>query len=187
MSKMQKALILLLFICLAISTGPVPAGRAEAGRIIRLHVKANSDTPEDQELKLKVRDAVLDVCREALSDNPVDARAALCSITGLVEAAALAVVRENGHDYPVTVLLGEADFPTRMYGGMIYEAGRYHSLQVLIGNAAGENWWCVLFPPLCFLETKNGKIPVANAQSYTPPKPRSRLLEWWHSLRNPTR
>lgn len=180
----KKALVLFLLVCLAISPGPASAGQGASDRIIRLHVKANSDAPEDQELKMKVRDAVLEACGAVLADNPPDVERALCLATGFIRAAAQEAVRENGYDYPVTVTMGEADFPTRMYGGKIYAAGRYRSLQVFIGEGAGQNWWCVLFPPLCFLETSEGKIPVANTGNYIPPRPRSRLLEWLRSLRS---
>ena len=110
-----------------------------ADKVVRLHVLANSDTEEDQALKLLVRDAVLEratgiLLRESLPE---------------LEAIAEETVRANGYDYAVTAELEDTAFPTKEYDGFSLPAGEYLALRILIGEGAGQNWWCVVFPPLC--------------------------------------
>jgi stage II sporulation protein R len=115
--------------------------------LIRLHVGAHSDDPAEQALKLRVRDAVLTAAAPLLA-NAADAGAAgavLADNLDLVEAAA----RSAAEGRPVRVTLTEERYPTRYYADFALPAGRYQSLRVLLGEAAGQNWWCVIFPPLC--------------------------------------
>ena len=122
-----------------------------AEKVVRLHVLANSDSPEDQALKLKVRDRVLEQA-EAILKSSADRTEAEARIRGNIlelEALANETVRENGYDYPVTAELADIQFPTREYEGFTLPAGEYLALRILIGEAAGQNWWCVVFPPLC--------------------------------------
>lgn len=117
--------------------------------MIRLHVLANSDSAEDQALKLKVRDAVL---KEAEKIEAKDSEEAYIKTEESIEklkAAAEEKIREEGYDYPVCVVLGEEKYPEREYDGFTLPEGTYSSLRVLIGEAEGQNWWCVLYPPLC--------------------------------------
>jgi len=122
-----------------------------SSQVIRLHVVANSDSAEDQALKLQVRDAVLSRAAEltAGATTRQDAGAALQAGRAELEAAALDVVREAGYPYSVTAQLGCERFDTRDYGEFALPAGTYTSLRVTIGAGAGRNWWCVGFPPLC--------------------------------------
>ncbi|MFZ5968823.1 MAG: stage II sporulation protein R [Bacillota bacterium] len=126
--------------------------------LIRFHVLANSDSPEDQALKLKVRDKIiqemnpkfeksasLDETRSIIEDNLDDIR-----------EIALQQIREEGSDYDVKVSLGESIFPTKNYGSITLPAGTYEALRVVIGRGEGANWWCVLFPPLCFIDMEHG-------------------------------
>lgn len=119
--------------------------------VVRLHVVANSDSEEDQTLKLKVRDAVTETVSNALEGCKTQAEAidALEGIIPDIEVAAARTVRENGYDYKVAVVLGEEYYPTKNYESCAFPSGKYKSLQVLIGESAGANWWCCLFPPLC--------------------------------------
>lgn len=122
-----------------------------AEKVVRLHVLANSDSEEDQALKLEVRDAVLSYA-EGLLDPAADRREAEGLLRGQLlelEAAAENTVRAAGYDYPVSVELANTEFPTRRYGGFLLPAGEYLALRVLIGEAEGQNWWCVVYPPLC--------------------------------------
>lgn len=119
--------------------------------VIRLHVIANSDSEEDQALKLKVRDAVLDYVSPLLAQAG-DREAALALLGTCEEGireAALGVISAEGFSYPVSVTLTLENYPTRNYESTCFPSGKYMSLRVMIGESAGQNWWCVLFPPLC--------------------------------------
>ena len=122
-----------------------------ADKVVRLHVLANSDSPEDQALKLQVRDRVLDRATEIL-ETSTDRTQAEARIRGSIlelERLAAQEVRAQGYSYPVTAELAEVPFPTRAYEGFTLPAGNYLALRILIGEARGQNWWCVVFPPLC--------------------------------------
>ncbi len=146
---------------------------------LRLHVRANSDFPADQELKNAVRDTVLRTLAPALEQAGSAAEAAIIVDRSLDEVVwqSEAAVRRAGFAYPVSARLDVADFPTCTYGNSVLHAGRYLALTVQLGAGRGQNWWCVLFPPLCFVELSTGKNqPEVLASA---PQPRSRLLEWW--------
>ena len=119
--------------------------------VVRLHVLANSDSEEDQNLKLKVRDAILAYVSPLVIDSK--SREEAIEILGgeleKIEEIAMQTVKSSGYDYPVDVTLTLEDYPTRNYEAMSFPSGQYVSLRVLIGEAEGQNWWCVLFPPLC--------------------------------------
>ena len=119
--------------------------------VLRLHVIANSDTEEDQALKLQVRDAVLGVTTSVLADCDTreQAIATLEQHMDELQQAAEQVIAAQGYAYEVTLLLGEEQYPTRSYESFCFPAGEYVSLRVMIGAAQGQNFWCVLFPPLC--------------------------------------
>ncbi len=123
---------------------------ALAQKVIRLHVVANSDSAEDQALKLKVRDAVLQ--EGALRLTGLDRDQALEALSeALPELGQVAAdtVAGEGYDYPVRVSLGEDAFPTKRYRDFALPAGDYTALRVELGEGSGQNWWCVVFPPLC--------------------------------------
>ena len=117
--------------------------------MIRLHVLAASDSEEDQNLKLKVRDAVLLEASKITADNPEEAYIKTEKSLELLKRAAEEKIKEEGYSYPVSVVLGEEKYPEREYDGFTLPEGTYTSLRVLIGEAEGKNWWCVLYPPLC--------------------------------------
>ena len=122
-----------------------------SGKLLRLHVVANSDSDADQALKLEVRDAVLD-CAAGYLENVSDVRAAeqvLGAHLAELAGAGQAVVREKGYDYAVRASLGTSHFPTKNYDGFALPAGDYRALRVTIGAGEGRNWWCVVFPTLC--------------------------------------
>ena len=124
---------------------------ALADQVIRLHVIANSDSREDQALKLAVRDRVLEAA-EGLYPPDADleqARAVLEENLEALAAAGQAEVEARGYGYPVTARLERCWFPTKEYGDFALPAGTYEALRVVIGDGAGANWWCVAFPPLC--------------------------------------
>ena len=119
--------------------------------VLRMHVIANSDCSADQQLKLMVRDAVLERGAQ-LFDGTVTADEARRKIEphkAELEAAAREVIERAGYDYPVSVNVVNEYFATRCYGSLTMPAGRYTAVKVVIGEGAGRNWWCVMFPPLC--------------------------------------
>lgn len=119
--------------------------------VLRLHVLANSDDEADQNLKLKVRDRLLEVSNEIYSNAKTreDAIKSTESNLALLQSEAQKVVIANGYDYPVSVELEDTYFTTRTYENITLPAGEYKALRVIIGEGAGHNWWCVMFPPLC--------------------------------------
>ena len=122
-----------------------------ADRVVRLHVIANSDSEEDQALKLQVRDAVLARTEAILraSADRGEAESRLAAALPELERLAEETVAANGFDYGVTAELAETSFPTKDYDGFSLPAGKYLALRLIIGQGAGKNWWCVVFPPLC--------------------------------------
>ena len=122
-----------------------------ADRVVRLHVLANSDSEEDQALKLLVRDAVLERATALLeqTESRAEAEALLRESLPELETIAEETVRANGYSYAVTAELEDTSFPTKEYDGFSLPAGEYLALRILIGEGAGQNWWCVVFPPLC--------------------------------------
>jgi stage II sporulation protein R len=163
--------LLLLVGCALVAGGFATRPAAAAGgmaqpqadlsrRVVRLHVVANSDSEADQELKRAVRDAILaevtPLFMEATSQ--VEARKAVKAALPRMQAVAAAVVGDAGFTYTVRAELGQYDFPGKAYGETFLPAGRYTALKVLIGEAAGANWWCVLFPPMCFEDWSVGVV-----------------------------
>ncbi|SDK86398.1 stage II sporulation protein R [Natronincola ferrireducens] len=126
--------------------------------LIRFHVLANSDDPEDQVLKLKVRDRIIEAMAEDFetSSGVEESREIITNNLKKIEEVAAKEVFANGKDLKVTAILTEDSFPTRRYGGVVFPAGKYEALKVVIGEGIGQNWWCVMFPPLCFVDVKNG-------------------------------
>lgn len=144
---------------------------AAASGIIRFHIRANSDTEEDQKLKLKVRNQVLakvqsylmeDLQRRQLQQGIENSlleaqrlqltRQWIQSNLDTIEDWAEEAVQEEGYDYPVTASMGITWIPQRQYDGLSFPAGNYEALTLNIGQGTGQNWWCVLFPPLCLID-----------------------------------
>ena len=145
------AIVILLVVMMAMSFLPVHGEQEVYDTVVRLHVLANSDREEDQALKLEVRDTVLEAAAPYL-EGCTTQEEAIQSLTlhlSDLETVAAEAVTARGYDYPVTVLLGEEEYPTRIYESCAFPAGTYVSLRVCIGEAEGQNWWCCLFPPLC--------------------------------------
>ena len=146
-------MFLMVFAALVLTSGAVALHTQSelADKVIRLHVLANSDSEADQALKLRVRDTVLARATELLAgtESRSDAEKRLNVALPELKSAAERTVAEAGYDYGVRVELAETAFPTKEYDGFSLPAGEYLALRVLIGDAAGKNWWCVVFPPLC--------------------------------------
>ncbi|MFZ5634269.1 MAG: stage II sporulation protein R [Bacillota bacterium] len=229
LERIPTGLIRKLLICACLVVAAVSAGwlwpggeRAAAGGypgpLIRFHVIANSDSPADQALKLKVRDAVVQSMTPVLAGagDIEEARGRVDASMDLIKAAATGVLRENGCRYPVEVMRGSYEFPQKTYrvkrgdngetAELTLPAGNYEAVRVVIGSGRGANWWCVLFPPLCFVnpdqELPAGvtddqeKIPAdVPAFKYIPANPemteggpaikyRFKLVDWYRQVRD---
>ncbi|HHV97318.1 MAG TPA: stage II sporulation protein R [Clostridiaceae bacterium] len=150
--------LLSLFIYSAFYSDSISKGIAE--NLVRLHVVAESDSVEDQELKLSVRDAVIDYMYDKLSEakDIGESKKIIEENLNNITKVAENVIRSSGKEVPVTATLGIYPFPTKKYGDITLPAGNYHALKVVIGNGKGANWWCVLFPPLCIVDVTHGTI-----------------------------
>lgn len=128
--------------------------------VFRLHVIANSDSDEDQALKLKVRDALLDYMNDISSDcsTKEEAISLANEYKSDFQSIAEKTIAENGYDYSVEINIGNFYFPTKNYGDISLPAGFYDALRVEIGEAKGKNWWCVMFPSLCFIDVSSGVV-----------------------------
>ena len=132
-----------------------------ADSVFRLHVIANSDSKEDQDLKYIVRDNLLSYMNEICS-NCETKQEAINIVTenkDKFEEIAKSTIKEQGFSYDVKINIGNFEFPTKNYGDISLPAGYYDALRVEIGEAKGQNWWCVMFPPLCFVDVTSGVVP----------------------------
>lgn len=132
-----------------------------ANSVFRLHVIANSDSEEDQNLKYIVRDNLLkymnSICENCKTKE--DAIAMVEKNKTAFEQIAMNTIKEEGYDYSIKINIGNFEFPTKDYGDISLPAGYYDALRVEIGEAKGRNWWCVMFPPLCFVDVSSGVVP----------------------------
>ena len=152
MKRLEKAICLaMIFTVLFSFTGFAAQCEDIPEHVLRLHVLANSDSKEDQTLKLQVRDRILQESAGMLDDvqNKEDAEQCIREKLPESQRAAADEIAARGYDYPVTVELERTYFPTREYEQVTLPAGMYEALRVCIGNAEGHNWWCVIFPPMC--------------------------------------
>lgn len=149
--RWESALLMAFAITLTVGVWAGASESALAGQVLRLHVVANSDSAQDQALKLEVRDAVLAQASQLLEGiNSRDGAEQVLAphLNELAETGAQ-VLAQAGSTDRVTVTLDDQWFPTKVYDGFSLPAGRYRALRVVIGRGAGQNWWCVVFPPLC--------------------------------------
>lgn len=132
-----------------------------ADQVIRLHVVANSDSQDDQELKLEVKEEILDLLREELRGDTsvIMAQQTLRDHLREIEEMADRYIKERGYDYEVNAELGTCYFPVKEYGDMIFPAGEYKALKVNIGKSEGKNWWCVMYPTLCLVDSTYQVVP----------------------------
>ena len=129
--------------------------------VFRLHVIANSDSEDDQKLKLKVRDNVIKYMNTLCSKTTSKEEAIEIANAHLNEfkKIALNTIKENGYNYGVDISIDNVFFPTKTYGDISLPEGYYDALRIKIGKAEGKNWWCVMFPPLCFVDVTSGIVP----------------------------
>lgn len=188
--KRKQWMILVMAVILAVTiTSSDLRETKKRTDLIRLHVIANSDSPQDQALKLSVRDQLLASFGQAIQETSSleEARIVINESLDDLEAAALSEIHRQGYDYPVKAQLGTFTFPTKAYGDMVYPAGSYEALRLVIGEGKGANWWCVMFPPLCFVDISSGtaKGTTPDYQDYTDNTVvyTFKLKEWWDSLK----
>ena len=168
---MKKRIISLVLLGISVLTVTACAAlqaqsQRMAEKIIRLHVVANSDSDVDQAVKLRVRDAVLREAQNVLSDAS-DAKQAITAQLPALEAAANAELRRQGSGDTACVSFRRELFPTRDYDTFSLPSGVYQSLRVTIGEGAGHNWWCVIFPSLCVPATADGFAEAAAAGGFS--------------------
>lgn len=151
---------LLLGIVLGVSYKRANASQETiADKLIRFHVIANSDTVEDQALKLKVRDEVLEYMAPKLKESKHinESREIIKENNEIIKEIAKKVIKDNGYTYSVDTMLSNENFPVKTYGNVTLPQGNYEAYRIIIGNGSGQNWWCVMFPPLCFTDITKGE------------------------------
>lgn len=164
-NKVKNSLILLFLLFLYVSISAISYVNAVSSDIeksvFRLHVIANSDSEEDQNLKYKVRDNLIEYMNTLCINVESKEEAIKIASLHLDEFKQIAeeTIKENGFSYNVNVEIGNFSFPTKNYGDVSLPAGYYDAMRVKIGNAQGQNWWCVMFPPLCFVNVSSGIVP----------------------------
>ena len=163
--KVKYSLILIILLGIYIFISAISYVTAVSSEledsIFRLHVIANSDTKEDQNLKYIVRDKLIEYMN-SISLNAKNKKEAMeianMHINDFNKIAKQTII-DNGYNYDVHVEIGNFSFPTKTYGDISIPAGSYDALRVKIGEAKGQNWWCVMFPPLCFVNVSSGIVP----------------------------
>jgi stage II sporulation protein R len=178
-----------------IAKGDTSIQEGIAQKVLRFHVIANSDTEEDQRLKLKVKEALVESLTPQLGsiNDITQVKAIVTGQLDTIRETAEQVIWLQGYDYNVTVSLEKCYFPLKKYGNYTFPPGYYEALRVRIGKAEGKNWWCVMFPPLCFVDetysivdenSKEKLLQLLSEDEYdalisgkTPVKVRSKLAE----------
>jgi stage II sporulation protein R len=159
--------IIAAFICSAVlimlvfSLYSEKVNRNLSGNMIRLHIVANSDSKTDQDIKYLIRDEIVNHMVKKTDElkSKEDAKAYIQGHTYELETIANRVIANSGLTYTTEVSYGKYPFPSKRYNNLILPAGYYDSVKIDIGKAEGENWWCVMFPPLCFVEETKGEMP----------------------------
>jgi len=157
LSTAIRFLLVILVICIIYGGA---TQKQISNNIVRLHIVANSDSAVDQELKLKVRDAVLQHMHAKYPDGATREEASeyLKANLPLIKEIAEGVVKENGSDLEVNARYGVYPFPTKEYEGLVLPAGMYEAVRVELGSAKGQNWWCIMFTPLCVADANSLKM-----------------------------
>ena len=152
--------LLLLFTFISAHSYVIAVSNDLSDSVFRLHVIANSDSDEDQSLKLKVRDSLINYMNSISSDCSTKEEAIALAMEHQEDFKNISekTILENGYDYTVKINIDNFYFPTKNYGDISLPAGNYDALRVEIGKAEGQNWWCVMFPSLCFINLNNGIV-----------------------------
>ncbi len=157
-----------------------------SSQVLRLHILANSDSAEDQSVKLIVRDAILAFLTEPLSDchSKGEVKEAIASLLPEILDCANETLRNAGYAYTASGTLTVADFPLKVYGDIFLPAGTYETLQITLGEAEGQNWWCLIFPSLCFVDSVliTEEWSESNEPSPTPEPERTLPRDDWRNI-----
>ena len=155
--------VLILFLVLSAYSYVSAVSNNLSDSVFRLHVIANSDSKEDQELKYMVRDGLIEYMNSLVNENNLKSKEDVINLAkeniDNFKNIAKQIIEENGFNYDVNIEIGNFSFPTKTYGDISFPAGFYDALKVEIGNSEGQNWWCVMFPPLCFVDVTSGIVP----------------------------
>ncbi len=165
MKRFEFSLLLAVIFCIALSFFSFEEECAEIREnVLRLHILANSDSEEDQQLKLMVRDSVIAASEEIFADcrSLEEAKAAVIRNLDIIEMTAENTLAQNGCFYDVSVELADSWFSTRTYGNITLPAGVYEAVRISIGEAKGHNWWCVMFPAVC-LPSASGEAELGSS------------------------
>jgi len=192
--KIIKALcisVVVAFACVGVIAQKAVAEQQNiADNVLRFHVLANSDSQDDQDLKLQVRDSVIEYVQSLEGQNLKDTKEKILANLANIEEVAKSVINENGYNYTVLAKLEECEFPTKDYGDISLPAGIYEALRVEIGASEGHNWWCVIYPNICFVDAGailpdsskqelKGALTAADYALITGKQPlKFRILEW---------
>ncbi len=169
--KKRKIIALFLAVCMILSGCSVHNNGSTEVTLLRIHVRANSNDDSDQAVKLEVRDAISKFLEKRL-DGVTDFKTAYTVVESSldeIEELATRQLKKSGFSYGATVRLNNEYFPSRVYESVVVESGYYDALIVELGSGEGDNWWCVIYPPLCFVKATNGE-----GFSY-----RSKIKELW--------
>ena len=154
------SILLFSFVFITISSYAISVSTDLSNNFFRLHILANSDSEEDQALKLKVRDNIIEYMETLTYDGLSKEEVVTLTQNHLDDFKKIAeeTIKKEGFDYKVSLKIDNFYFPTKVYGNISLPAGYYDGLKIEIGEAKGQNWWCSLFPPLCFVDISSGVI-----------------------------
>ncbi len=181
----SKKPYLLIFILLLIIVSNIEySEQIETDNLIRIHVLANSDSPADQQLKMQVKDDVVRYLQPLLAQSASidESRSIIRDNLPQIRQAAQQSAQQHGSSDIVTLQYGHFDFPVKYSGNLSLPEGNYEALRILIGSGQGRNWWCVLFPPLCFTDSNVVTNDDADALE-TEVVFKLKSVEWWNSIR----
>ena len=170
----RKAMIVLVLLALFIFVSNMEfATQIDSDSLIRIHVLANSDSQADQALKLQVKDAVVTYLKPQLeqSCSIAESRQIIQRSLPQIEQIAQQTLQQQHSGYQVTLQYGRFEFPIKYYGSFSLPAGNYEALRILIGEGQGHNWWCVLFPPMCFTDND-----ASSSGKYTDQTPEKKVV-----------
>ena len=161
------SIVIILFLAISAFSYVNAISTNLADSVFRLHVIANSDSQEDQNLKYKVRDSLIEYMNTLVNSSYSKEDVIKIAKEHLNEFKNIAqnVIKENEFDYPVNVEIGNFAFPSKTYGDISFPSGFYDALKVEIGESKGQNWWCVMFPPLCFVDVTSGVVPEESKEN----------------------